>query len=338
MNDIHILFVDDEPDTLRAIERLLYRENYILHFAGSGQEALAVMAERPVDIVVTDMKMPGMDGLTLLRHVKERYPDTVRLALSAYLQIDVLLHCINTGEIYRYITKPIKPAELKQALRDAADFFRMREDHFNLLQELRRKNEKLEQALLQEKKVEQLLREKQMELENRNDKLRRAQAELEVSNARYLDLYDQAPVGYCTIGENGIILKANLTASTLLGIQGEALLHHPISRFVAESDQAVYDLNLNRFFDTGEPRGCDLRMVRNDGKEFWAHLAANQFQLEDGTQVRRVAITDITKRIDAEKELQNANRFLNEATDRANQLWQSRPRRPIGPKAISWRS
>jgi diguanylate cyclase (GGDEF)-like protein len=147
MNDIHVLFVDDEADILSAIKRMMCRENYAVHFAGSGADALDIMAGTPIHIVVSDMRMPEMDGLTLLRQVKERYPDTVRMALSANIQVSHLLHCINTGEIFRYITKPTKPDELRHALRDALEYFLVRKDRITLVHELQEKNEKLQQSL-----------------------------------------------------------------------------------------------------------------------------------------------------------------------------------------------
>jgi response regulator RpfG family c-di-GMP phosphodiesterase len=158
MNDIHVLFVDDEPNILRAINRLLRKESYILHFAENGPEALAVMAKMPMDIIVTDIKMPGMDGLTLLKQIKALYPDTVRMALSAHLHIDQLLPCINSGEIFRYVTKPTKPEDLKTSLQDAIDYITIRNDHIAHVQELQDKNEKQEQALHEQQEVEKQLR------------------------------------------------------------------------------------------------------------------------------------------------------------------------------------
>ncbi len=158
MNDnVHILFVDDDPDTLSAIGRLLRKESYAVHFAGNGADALAVMAKMPIHVIVTDMRMPGMDGLSLLRQVKKRYPDTVRVALSAYVQIGQLLPCINTGEIFRYITKPAKLEDLKQALSDAIEYFLVRKDRIDLVRELQEQNEKLGLALEKQKEVERQL-------------------------------------------------------------------------------------------------------------------------------------------------------------------------------------
>jgi diguanylate cyclase (GGDEF)-like protein/PAS domain S-box-containing protein len=309
MNDIHVLFVDDEPDILSAIKRLMGRENYAVRFAGSGVEALSIMAAMPIHIIISDMKMPEMDGSTLLRHVKEIYPDTVRMALSANLQFDQLLHCINTGEIYRYITKPTKPEELKQALRDAMNYYLVRKDRIALVLELQEKNEKLRQVLEQEKKVEWQLRKNQIELEAQNEKLRVTQDKLETTKSRYFDLYDLAPIGYCTICEKGLILEANLTAATLLGMARNALIKQPISRFIVDADQDIYSCHCKQLIENGELPICELRMAKMDGTVFWAHLVATIAQDAD-VPVSRLVMSDINDRKLAEKALQEANRKL----------------------------
>ena len=158
MEDMHVLFVDDEKLTLNAIDRLLRGETYTCHFAESGEDALEMMAAHPIQIVITDMKMPEMDGLSLLQEIKKIYPDTVRLALSAYTMASQLLPCINTGEIFRYITKPVEPDELRQAVQDAIHFFLLRKDRIALVNELHEKNKLLEQALAQQRKAEQKLK------------------------------------------------------------------------------------------------------------------------------------------------------------------------------------
>jgi YesN/AraC family two-component response regulator len=96
MNVMNVLFVDDETYTLRAIERLLRKEGFGKYFADSAARALQIMAEVPIHIIVADIRMPEVDGLTLLIKVKEKYPETVRLALSACTQTAQLLPCINT--------------------------------------------------------------------------------------------------------------------------------------------------------------------------------------------------------------------------------------------------
>ena len=126
------------------------------------------------------------------------------------------------------------------------------------------------------------LRVHQIELEMQNEELRRTQAELDAARARYFDLYDLAPVGYCTLTEKGLILEANLTAATLLGVARGALVKQPITRFILKEDQDIYYLHRKQLFETGEPQACELRMLKKDGTTFWAHLPATAAQDADG--------------------------------------------------------
>ena len=82
---------------------------------------------------------------------------------------------------------------------------------------------------------------------------RRAQVELDASRSRYFDLYDLAPVGYCSVSGTGLILQTNLTAATLLGVARGALVQRPLSRFICKEDQGVYHLLRKQLFETGEP-------------------------------------------------------------------------------------
>ncbi len=117
-----ILFVDDEVRLLRSIERGMLDEPYRMLFAESGKDALKLLETSEVHILVTDMRMPEMTGLELLKIVKERYPRIVRLVLSGYTQATTLLTAINQGEIFRFITKPWKMEEdFKPAIRQAIE-------------------------------------------------------------------------------------------------------------------------------------------------------------------------------------------------------------------------
>ncbi len=147
------------------------------------------------------------------------------------------------------------------------------------------------------------LRVHQIELTMQNEELRRAQVELDAARARYFDLYDLAPVGYCTISEKGLFLEANLTAMTLLGVARGALVKQPITRFILKEDQDIYYLHRKQLFETGTPQACELRMVKKDGTAFWGHLAATPAQDADGAPVCRVVLSDITERKRAEEAL-----------------------------------
>ncbi len=135
----------------------------------------------------------------------------------------------------------------------------------------------------------------QIELEMQNKELLRAQTELDTQKERYFDLYDLAPVGYCTISEQGIILEANFTASTLLGAVRGALASQPISCFILREDQNIFYLRQKQLFQTGRPQEYHLRMVRKDGTIFWAHLEAIIKLDERGTPVCRFVLNDISE-------------------------------------------
>ena len=146
------------------------------------------------------------------------------------------------------------------------------------------------------------LRGHQIELEMQNEELRRAQVELDVSRARYFDLYDLAPAGYITVSRPGIILQANLTAATLLGVTRGDLIKRPLSRFIHKEDADSYYLLNKQLLTTGEAQDCELRMVKNGGASIWAHLSAAAAQ-DDGAEVIRIVLSDISARKSTEEAL-----------------------------------
>jgi len=148
------------------------------------------------------------------------------------------------------------------------------------------------------------LRVHQIELEMQNEELRQIQVELEAAKSRYFDLYDLAPIGYCTLNKNGLILENNLTAAALLGVARSKLLKIPITRFIHKEDQDIYYLHLKQLFKTEKPQAADLRMVKEDGTIFWVHLAATVMQPVVGAPVCQVMLVDISAQKLAEIKLQ----------------------------------
>ena len=171
------------------------------------------------------------------------------------------------------------------------------------------------------------LRVHQIELEVQNEELRRAQAELEVSMARYFDLYDLAPVGYFTLSENGLILEANLTAANLMNMDRSKLVNNPLSRYILSEDADIYYQHQKKLIETGEPQVCELRMIRKDGTAFWARMEATAAQNAEGDPVYRTVLSEMTELKQAEETLlrskemlELANRELEQALAREQQL------------------
>jgi diguanylate cyclase (GGDEF)-like protein/PAS domain S-box-containing protein len=146
----------------------------------------------------------------------------------------------------------------------------------------------------------------QIELEMQNKELRRAQVELDAARARYFDLYDLAPVGYCSVSETGLILEANFTAATLLGVARGTLVKQLLTSFIRKEDQNTFYLHCKQLLASGEPLSFELRMVKNDGTPFWAQLVATVAQSSDGVPVLRVVLSDVSEHRQAEDELRIA--------------------------------
>ncbi len=151
----------------------------------------------------------------------------------------------------------------------------------------------------------------QIELEALNEELRRSQAELKKSKERYFDLYNFAPVGYCTLSEEGLILEINLTGATLLGMTREQLLKRSFTSFILPEDQDIYYLHRQVFPVTGETQACELRMRADNGSVFWAHLKETTANDDSGAPVFRIVLVDITANKQVEKTLREGEEIFN---------------------------
>ncbi len=144
MDSKNVLLVDDEPHVLKAVARTLKNEPYRLLTAENGRAALGVMNENPVHVVLTDLSMPEMDGLELLRTIALAHPSTVRLIVSGLSDSGTILRAMETGNIYRYISKPWNDTELKLLIRQALDYHALNEERQQLLHQLTEQNAALE--------------------------------------------------------------------------------------------------------------------------------------------------------------------------------------------------
>jgi two-component system, NarL family, sensor histidine kinase UhpB len=147
------------------------------------------------------------------------------------------------------------------------------------------------------------LRVHQIELEQQNEELQRTQSDLAAAHDRYRDLYDFAPVGYCTLDAQGCLLKINLTGAGLLGQPRAALLGKPLARFVSSNDADRWHLFLRWALGRETPQRTDLMMNFADGTMHWFAAINSVRVLEaDGSLTLRVSITDVTERMRSEVE------------------------------------
>jgi len=194
---IRILCVDDERNVLRSLERIFLDDDYEIVTAGSGEEGLEIMTEsgNSFQVVVSDYRMPVMNGVEFLKSVYEHWPDTVRIVLSGYADAGAIVAAINEGHIYKFIPKPWNDEELRVTIQNCLERYFLLRKNSELLNELAHAN------LMLEQKVQQ--RTEDLELRNRA---------LEFSQTMLGNL----PVGVVGIDENGLIAHCNSVAATIL--------------------------------------------------------------------------------------------------------------------------
>ncbi|SPF39233.1 putative Histidine kinase [Syntrophobacter sp. SbD1] len=161
------------------------------------------------------------------------------------------------------------------------------------------------------------LRVHQIELEMQNDELRNLQVQLEESHARYVDLYDFAPVGYITFDKDGLILQANMTAATQLGIERGYLINKPIWLYAPGADRDVIHAHFKKVFNTRERQTCEVRLRAKGGVDFYARLESIFIGDSDGMGRCRTSIIDISRSKTAEEVLKRA---YNELERRVEEL------------------
>lgn len=133
-----LLCVDDEIDNVEALERLLRKKYHVLKATG-GEEALKILEKNPISLIISDQKMPKMTGVQFLEKSQKIRPEALRILLTGYTDIESVIDAINSGQIYRYLTKPWDPVDLTTTVDQAIE-------KFELTQELQIKNKKLEKA------------------------------------------------------------------------------------------------------------------------------------------------------------------------------------------------
>jgi two-component system response regulator HupR/HoxA len=134
--------VDDELANLQKLQRT-FTDQYDVHLAQSGEEALKVLQKAPIDAIITDQKMPGMTGIEFLEISQKAYPNLVRIVLTGFTEVEDLIAAINTGKVHKYITKPWEPEDLRLAVQDSLEKMELVRENERLAGELQLANEKL---------------------------------------------------------------------------------------------------------------------------------------------------------------------------------------------------
>ncbi|MEJ2200654.1 MAG: response regulator [Desulfuromonadaceae bacterium] len=172
-NPAQILFVDDEKNVLKALQRLFMDDEYELFTANSGPEGLDILRqESGIQLVVTDYRMPQMNGVDFLQEVSKHWPETVRIVLSGFADTAAVVSAINEGQVYRFVGKPWNDEDLRQTIRQALHHYQLQRKNELLLQQLKNTNEELQSV---NDNLELLVKERTANLVLRNQALLIAQ-------------------------------------------------------------------------------------------------------------------------------------------------------------------
>jgi len=194
MRHIHsVLFVDDEVNILKALQRLLRSEDMNVLCASRADEALGMLEQNEVQVVVSDQRMPEMQGVEFLSRVRDRWPDVVRMMLTGYTEMDVAVEAINRGEIYRLITKPWNDDELRATIRQAFDTGDLKTEIKRLNQVTREQNFKLQDM---NRNLEGKVRDRTKQLGAKHQELRNAYVQTIGALANAVDAKDTYTRGH----------------------------------------------------------------------------------------------------------------------------------------------
>ncbi len=146
---INILYVDDEQNNLVSF-KATFRMKYNIHIAISGEEAIKILNNNVIDIIITDQRMPNMTGVEFLESILEKYPEPMRILLTGYADLNAVIDAVNKGKIFHYLTKPWNEEELDMTINRAFEVYTLKKDEKELTEKLGVTNAQLEFLLRQQ--------------------------------------------------------------------------------------------------------------------------------------------------------------------------------------------
>ncbi len=144
--DFNILYVDDEEQNLVSF-KATFRREYNIFTALSGKDGMEIMHNNSINVIITDQRMPEMTGIQFLEKILPVYPDTIRMILTGFSDVEAIIEAINTGRVFRYITKPWDEKELRMTIENARQIYSLQQRNRNLVGQLQQKLEEQEKTL-----------------------------------------------------------------------------------------------------------------------------------------------------------------------------------------------
>ncbi len=143
MTQFGVLYVDDEIHNLNSF-KAAFRRDFNIYVAQSAREGRRVLDQNEIAVIVTDQRMPGMTGIEFLESIIPVYPDTIRILLTGFSDVNAVMDAINRGQVYKYLVKPWADEELKMYIQNAIEIYNLRRENRDLAQKLEQANKQLE--------------------------------------------------------------------------------------------------------------------------------------------------------------------------------------------------
>ncbi|PRC93364.1 GGDEF: diguanylate cyclase (GGDEF) domain [Solimicrobium silvestre] len=231
-----LLLVDDEPNILAALKRLFRQDGYQILTANGGLEGLEILKEKKVDVIVSDQRMPVMTGVEFLRQAKASYPETVRIVLSGYTELQSITDAINEGAIYKFLTKPWDDQQLRDQIAEAFTQKEMSDENRRLGLEIQTANQELAAANRHLAEILQL-KEKQID---------RDETSLDIAR----EALQYIPIPMLGIDEDGMIAFANIATEQIL-FKNTSVLGSHIDEILPRFNSIVTKMEAGKKFSLG---------------------------------------------------------------------------------------
>ncbi|NRA12175.1 MAG: response regulator [Crocinitomicaceae bacterium] len=140
---LQVLYVDDESHNLTSF-KATYRRNFTVYTAESAKEGLKILKKHDINVVLSDQRMPEVTGVEFFKLLKNDYPEPIRILITGYSDIEAVIDSINQGQVYRYISKPWQPNDLRLVIEQANEVFSLRKENAQLIEALKKANKQLE--------------------------------------------------------------------------------------------------------------------------------------------------------------------------------------------------
>ncbi|MEK8034041.1 EAL domain-containing protein [Ideonella sp. DXS29W] len=263
-----LLLVDDEENILSALRRLVRRDGYRVLTASSGQEGLTLLRAHHVDVIISDQRMPGMTGVEFLRQAKLEYPDTIRMTLSGYTDLQSIIDAVNEGAVYKFLTKPWDDALLREHIAQAFRQRELAEENRRLAHEVSSANSELAAA---NRRLEHSVR-------REHDLLRTMQTA--AGNAR--DMVDLVPIAIFGFDPDGLLVYANQRARKVFPAWCAGIGDSPDPALRGVLTQTPPDAQ----------QGCRVRLGGSDFEAWVGRLALGTAESGSLLMLRVVGVAD----------------------------------------------